>query len=132
MTDQNSSSALMALMRFAKQAHDYDWRIVAKTLEPLFFAEMSLIDVVSIVVGAYEEGLADGRFTMGNPSYKARELLLSPIKGSCSIDLCGRRSLETQYRVEQIYNSFLKQMLSDFRLAQVDWCAEYSVAVVEQ
>ena len=104
MTDQNSSSTLMALMRFAKQAHEYDWRIVAKTLEPLFFAEMSLIDVVSIVVGAYEEGLADGRFTMGNPSYKARELLLSPIK----------------------------QMLSDFRLAQVDWCAEYSVAVVEQ
>ena len=123
------STPLMALMRFAKQGSDYDWRVVAKTLEPLFFADMSLIDVVSIVVGAYEEALSDERFTIGPPACKAIELLLSPIKGSSSIELCGPRSLETQYSVEQIYNSFLKQMLSDLRLARVDWCAEYSVMV---
>ena len=128
MTEQKSST-LMALMRFAKQGNDYDWKVVAKALEPLFFADMTLIDVVSIVIGAYEEALAEERFTMGNPSYKARELLLSPIKGGCSIELCGPRTLETQYSVEQVYNSFLKQMLSDFRLARIDWCAEYSVAV---
>lgn len=127
---ENHSSTLIALLRFAKRTAAYDWKSVAGALEPLFFSDMGLADVVSLVLAAYEEAVSEVRFELGNPQYKARELLLAPIKGYCAIETGGPRDLQTRYSVEEFYNSLLHQMLSELRLARVDWCEAFSLTTV--
>ena len=122
------SSTLLALLRFAKGTPAYTWEATAVVLEPVFFAGMALADVLSVVLCAYEEALADTRFELGNAQYKARELLLAPIKGPCAVEWGGPRDLQTRYSVAEFYNSLLHQMLSELRLARVDWCDAYSLA----
>lgn len=124
------SSTLIALLRHAKRTDDYGWSQLAKALEPHFFKDMSLVDVVSVTLRAYEESLSEKRFEMGDAQCKAVELLLAPIKGPVSIELCGPRTLETNYSVEQFYNAFLKQIMTELRLARVDWLPEFAVQPV--
>lgn len=118
------SSTLALLLRHSKRAEDNDWSAIAQALAPSFFADMSLVDVVSIVVGAYEEALFEPRFEISRSGMAARDLLLAPIKGSCSVDFLGPGNLGVQYSVEQFYNAFLKHIMSELRLSRVDWCPE--------
>lgn len=93
---------------------------------------MPLSDVVTIVLAAYGEALAEKRFQLGNPQYAARDLILAPIKGSSAVEWRGPASLQTKYSVEQFFNSILKQMLTELSLSRVDWLAPDQLSVLTQ
>ncbi len=126
------SATLLNLLRFSKRSNECTWQNIAEVLEPQFFRDMPLPDVVTIVLAAYGEALAEKRFQMGNPHYAARDLILAPIKGSCAVEWRGPASLQTQYSVEEFFNSILKQMVTELSLSRVDWLDPDQLSVLTQ
>lgn len=121
MTSNPISSTLKSLILFSKQSSQpITWTLIRdEVLAPLYFEEMTLLDVVSIVIRAYQEAASTPSLRIGHPDVLLLELISAPIKGFYSIDKFGPLSIETAYSVEAWYNSMLKVIMSNLRQAIV-------------
>lgn len=129
LTSKLPSTSLQSVLHYAKtQAPELTWTGVARALAPHYSRHLTLVDVVEILMGLYEEALTERRFEMGHPATVRRALLLSPIKGNHSVDLFGPQGLDTTYSVEQFYNAFISFWICSLRMARVDWLNERLLA----
>lgn len=99
---------------------------VTVVLKPLYHDDMRIMDVIHVLLKAYEEAREYKQFEMpchGGGNW-VESLLLAPVKGNSSVDLWGPKSKDTQYTVEQFYESMAMQMLNDLRFTRVDWMKE--------
>lgn len=98
----------------------FDWKILASILGPFYHHDMKLVDVVRIILKAYEEAILEKRFEMPSPTIE--RILLAPIDGMCAIDHLGvYRNVDTKYSIEQFYNAMLTRLMNDLRFTRVDW-----------
>lgn len=125
MSDKKISARLVALLKYAKQRHEWNgWRSVAEALGDLYHPEMTLRVAVHHAVEAYKEVLDEPQFEIGNPSVHWEELLLAPILGSSSVELMGPSSMEASYTVEQFYNSMILKIFGVLTITRIDWCRD--------
>jgi len=120
-------NTLITLLRFAKKtpAAEVTWQTVSEALEPVYGFDLNLVDVLETVMPAYGEAFNEKRFELGDPQWASRKLLLSPIKGFNSIaGVLGAVKLDSQYTVEQFYNSMIKEIISELRITRTDWCKD--------
>ena len=120
------NQTLKALLRYVKATgSDTTWIALREhVLGPIYHREMKLVDVLSVVLQAYELALFEPRFELPGRCTASLDLLLAPIRGSSSLDVVGPPDVQTQYSVERFYGAMIAKMLSDLRLTRVDWCAE--------
>lgn len=120
------SETLQVLLNYVKgDLKRCTWRDAALVLGPLYYHDMKLVDVMSIVLKAYSEALAEPRFEIPAASSALEDLVFAPIKGSHAVEWpCPAKGIDTSYSIEQVYNSMLAYMLSNLRLARVDWLRE--------
>ncbi len=123
------SPTLLALLRYAKQEDvDGAWTSVRdQVLGPIYHPEMKLANVLRVLLEAWMEALNDTRFALPGrrPGLHAlEELVLAPVVGHFSVAQWPGATLETTCTVEQFYTAIVHKMISDFRLARVDWCRE--------
>lgn len=90
-------------------------------LAPGYHPDMSFMDVLVILLGAYNELKAEPRFCTGSHARQAFELLTAPIGGYFRVKEIN--TLEDSLTVEEFYDAMVKHMVSDIRLSRVDWCA---------
>ncbi|PRD92262.1 hypothetical protein [Burkholderia contaminans] len=90
----------------------------------IYHREMKLVDVLSVVLQAYEQALFEPRFELPGRCSASLDLLLAPIQGSSSLNVARPLYVQTRYSVEQFYGAMIAKMLSDLSLTRVDWCAE--------
>lgn len=119
------SNRLMALLRYAKSNEPvYSWRAAGIALGDVYHPEMTVADSMHHLVAALEELLSEPRFQSGNAELVAQDLLLAPIRGSYSIEVLGRRSLDTSYTIDQFYSSMASFVIGKLRLSKISWCRE--------
>lgn len=119
------SNTLQALLKYSKkETPNFTFEKLAEVLRPLYYDGMELIDVVSIIEGAYVELLCEPKFEVERGETASRRLLLAPIKGSNSVEILGPSTPKTTYSVEQFYNAMLADMMQQMRIARVDWLFE--------
>lgn len=116
------SKTCQTLLAYAKtSAPSFTSKALADVLCPLYYPGMTLVDIVSVTLSAYNELLAEPRFEVANGEVSSHRLLLSPIKGASSIELMGPASFDTTYTVTQFYDAMLADMLQQMRVASVLW-----------
>jgi hypothetical protein len=116
------SETLTAVLKYAKaEDTSYEWKDLAKMLGPLYFYDLRILDVLSILTTVYEEARNEPRFELPGRHRDIYEMITAPVSGTFSIDLWGPKSPETTYTVEQFYSSIIKKMLSDLRFTRQDW-----------
>lgn len=117
------SARLTALLEFLKNnpSEPLSWYTVPKALGELYHHKMTLADAMHHLVHAHKELVADARFETGRSDREFLDLLLSPVKGSHSVELLGATRLNTTYTVEQFYDSMARHILSAILLSRVDW-----------
>ncbi|WP_186214419.1 hypothetical protein [Burkholderia gladioli] len=116
---------LKSLLRYVKR-EDYDatWQgLREQVLGVLYHHEMRFIDVLSVLMRSYSQALMEPRFELPGRHSAAEDLVLAPVKGSHAIEFMGAAAMDQRYSVEQFYGAMIRKMLSDLRLARVDWCA---------
>lgn len=127
MTTSNITltGTLKALIKYSKSTNNQTWKSIRDdVLSSIYHPDMTLDDVVSIVLAAYSEAICIPQLKMGSPDFKLRELMLAPIKGHHSIELLNYSSIDAKYSVEQWYNSMIGHMMSELRVSVVDWCKD--------
>lgn len=117
------SKSLLLLLRHAK-SHDRDssWRGAAQVLAPIYSAQMRLVDVITVLLKAYQEALAEPRFELNRGHANVEDLILAPVRGLHSMQPFGGAALESTFNVEQFYNAIVGHLLGQFAIARVDWC----------
>lgn len=120
------SETLKVIFEYTKtnQEATFEWRELAEVLGPLYYPELRLIDVLSIVMKVYEEALMEPRFELPGRHHAAFDIVTAPIKGHFSVDMWGPKTSDVAYTVDQFYTSIIKKMLSDLRLTNVGWLRE--------
>lgn len=117
------SSPLRELLVAAKsETPPSTWEEVAAILAPLYFPDMTFVDTLSLLIGAYEQALFEPRLCIRGGNSAAVDLLLSPVKGHFSVERWGPQNLATKYSIEDFYNAMVKSIISDLRLTRSDWC----------
>ncbi|HIH2752474.1 TPA: hypothetical protein ACYLN4_008341 [Burkholderia lata] len=117
---------LKSLFRYVKR-EDYDatWQGLREhVLGALYHHEMRFIDVLSVLMRSYSQALMEPRLALPGRYNAAEDLVLAPVKGSHAIEFMGPTAMDQRYSVEQFYGAMIRKMLSDLRLARVDWCAD--------
>lgn len=112
---------LKALMLYAKKADELTVEGVTKVLRPIYSDDIRILDVVRIIIYAWQKALSEPRFAMRRRDDAVIDLLMAPVKGFHAVELWGPKNLETTYSVEQYYTSVIKAVLSDLRFTRVDW-----------
>ena len=121
------NSTTIALLRYAKRNLRGDkvlWQEVVAALTPVYGFEMPLEDLMQVLLREYGEVLNEKRFQIGSADTASRNLILAPIKGHFAVEFLGPKSLEAKYSVEEFYNSMVREMVSAFRVARIDWCRD--------
>jgi hypothetical protein len=116
------SDTLRVVLLHTKAEHTtFEWKELAGVLEPLYYHDLKMLDVLAILTTVYEEARAEPKFEMPGQHNGMFDLIVAPVKGHFSIDLWGPKSPDVTYTVDQFYTAIIKQMLSDLRLTRVDW-----------
>lgn len=122
------SPRLFALLAFTKtdiSEKAFSWTDVAAALGELYHPKMTVSDAMHHLVAAFQELKADPRFEAGHGSGYMTDVLLAPVKGFHSIERFGpKQGLASSYTVEQFYDAMAGHMLTQIRLARVDWLVE--------
>lgn len=117
---------LKVLLEYTKRTEEvtFEWKELAGVLGPLYYHDMKLIDVLSILITTYEKVLMEPRFELPGRHHAVYDIVVAPVEGTFSVDLWGPKDLHNTYTVEQFYTSIIKKMLSDIRLTNVGWLRE--------
>jgi len=127
------SNRLVKLLHHAKQDHPLGgWRGIAMAMGEIYHPDMTLVDAVHHAIAGLEEAMAESRFELGDKRNLTEDLVLSPIKGYCSMEVLGRPNLETRYSVEQFYDAVSNTVIGRLRIARVDWCNQYKQFALSQ
>lgn len=117
-----NTTTLQTLIHLAKSDQAVQsWKDVALALRGIYHFEMTLHDVIEVLVKAYEELLADERFDTGAGAVAAKELVMAPIKGSTALEFLGVTDIQKSYTVEQFYDAFVLHIISKFRISTINW-----------
>ena len=117
------SSTLKTLLTHSKKSGLGDsitWKVVADERSPFFFDNMSMVDVVSIVINAFEEALMEPRFKI-KINGAARDLVLSPITGPLGVRIPDSTAGTSSISIDEWYNAILRHIYSELRLSTVVW-----------
>lgn len=124
------SDTLKALLIATKSAN-YEkpsWEFVAKILGPIYSYDMKMLDVLHILVEAYQEALDEPRFEVTyrhDPALALRSLLEAPIKGFFAVDWpAPRDGIKSAYTIEQFYNAQIAYILGELRMTKARWLVE--------
>lgn len=118
------SNTLLLLLKLAKSdIPKWDWKHLALELEAIYHSNMTLNEVLEVLIKSYTELLSESRYEIGDGGSAAKDLILAPLKGLYCLELLGVTNIQTNYTVEQFYNSFIAHMMGKMRIATVDWIA---------
>ncbi|MDD5056579.1 MAG: hypothetical protein PHQ60_02300 [Sideroxydans sp.] len=121
------NSTTLALLRYSKRnlnGEKVSWRDVVDALKPVYGFQMTLEDLMQVLLREYGEVMNEKRFEFGSSDTASRNLLLAPIKGHFAVEFMGPRSLDVKYSVEEFYNAMVREIVSAFRVARIDWCRD--------
>lgn len=117
------NKVLRILLQYSKQSTlESGWKPIALLLTPIYSFTPSFYQVVEIVTREYLEAIKEPRFELSNDSIT--NLIFAPIKGFQSLSLYGNPLTTDEYSIEQFYTATLNHMISNLRIARVDWCIE--------
>jgi len=123
MLNKKISPTLKALLAYSKTATPlFTIRSLTEVLEPLYYPDLTLVDVVSILVTVYEEALGEPRLEMSPASKAGIQLVLAPLKLlPVQPNSSAEQKAETFYTLEQFYDSLVTQIMNGLRVATVNW-----------
>lgn len=117
-----ATTTLQTLIHLAKNEQSLNsWKDVAIALRSIYHFEMTLHDVIEVLVKAYAELLADERFDIGANDSAAKDLVMAPIKGPTALTFLGVTDIKQSFTVEQFYDAFVLHIMSKFRIATINW-----------
>lgn len=121
------SDTVMTLLRFTKQENiELNLNSVHNCLGELYHPDMSIMDVISVLLTAIEELTSIPQFETPSKSILLVRVASAPIFGTSCLGatMFGPKKTD-KFSIEEFYDSMVKQILYIFRFSKVAWCNEY-------
>lgn len=121
------SATLMALMRSCKRDAEYNntFTSTKAVLMPIYSYDMSIMDVIRVMIGAYLELLQEPRFEAGHN--RTQDVIFELL--SMPIEMKRRENgifkpivLSDTLKLWQVYEGFIEKMMNSIHLSNVGWC----------
>lgn len=132
LEDSNKSnrldSLLLTILKFSKSDNlDTSYDCLKAELAKTYHDDMTFGDVISLLCNAYDDLLKEPRFEQNLRSYKSQieEIIKAPVDWrNRMVVKKSNLTLQSELSVIEFYQPIISTILSKFRLARVDWCAD--------
>jgi hypothetical protein len=124
-----NNETLLALLKATKQSnHHLEWDEIYLLLNEIYLNDLNLMQCFNVVTNAYTDAVQEPAFQIhytGNPGEQLQKLLHEPLYGIYGVKgPVNELYLSDTVIVKDIYNSFIKHMLSALRLSNIGWCKD--------